>query len=138
MRGEFVDTNVVVYAHDATAGEKRERAAELILNLARERRGLLSVQVLMEFVVTVTRKIPRPLSPEEAAQVVDDFSTWNVYCPAAADVGRVTRLSARYEISLWDAMIIHAAAQMDAAIVWSEDLNHGQAYEGVVVRNPFR
>lgn len=138
MNGEFLDTNILVYAHDSTAGEKRRRAAELILSLGRERRGLLSVQVLTEFVVTVTRKVPRPLSLEDAAQLADDYSTWTVYRPEPEDIGRATRLACRYKISLWDALIIHAAAQMDAAILWSEDLNHGQIYEGVAVKNPFR
>jgi len=138
MRGEFLDTNVLVYAHDATAGEKRQKAAELVLSLGREQRGMLSVQVLMEFVVTVTRKIPQLLAPETAAQLADDFATWNVYVPGAEDVGRATRLAARYDISLWDALIIHAAAEMGAEVLWTEDLNHGQTYEGVVVKNPFR
>lgn len=138
MKGEFLDTNVLVYAHDATAGEKRQIAVELVIRLGRERRGVLSVQVLTEFVVTVTRKIPEPLSLETAAQLADDFATWNVYRPEAMDIGRAARIAARYDISLWDAFIIHAAAQMDAGIVWTEDLNHGQIYDGVVVKNPFR
>ena len=138
MKGEFLDTNVLVYAHDATAGEKRRRAAELVIRLGREQRGFLSVQVLTEFLVTVTRKIPHPLSLEAAAQLVDDFATWEVFRPCAQDVGQAARIADRYDISPWDALIIHAAAQMNAGIVWTEDLNHGQTYEGVVVKNPFR
>ena len=137
MKGEFLDTNILVYAHDNSAGEKRRRASELLLQLGKERRGFLSVQVLMEFVVTVTRKIPHPLSLESATQLVDDFATWAVFRPDAKDVGRAARIAARYNVSLWDALIIHAAAEMDSRVLWTEDLNHGQVYNGVVAENPF-
>jgi len=138
MSGEFVDTNVIVYAHDSSAGDKRERAAELVIGLGRERRGLLSVQVLLEFLAVITRKLEQPVPLSLASELVEDLATWRVHEPTAADVSAAARVAGRYGLSIWDAMIINAAASLDAAILWTEDLNEGQVYEGVVVRNPFR
>jgi predicted nucleic acid-binding protein len=137
MSGEFVDTNVLVYAHDSTAGRKRDIAAELLLRLSRERSGLVSVQVLVEFYVTVTRKVATPLGHDEALAVVSDLATWNVFAPGAADAIEGMRIAQRHRISPWDAMIVRAAAEQGASVVWSEDLAGGRSYEGVPVRNPF-
>lgn len=138
MSVEFVDTNVLVYAHDTSAGDKRLRAAELVIRLGRSGTGCVSVQVLMELAATLTRKVDPPLSAGSAAEIVDDLATWAVYEPTGADVGAALRIAERRTISIWDAMIVHAAASMQADVLWTEDLNHGQTYEGVPVRNPFR
>jgi predicted nucleic acid-binding protein len=138
MSVEFVDTNVLVYAHDTSAGDKRLRAAELVIRLGRSGTGCVSVQVLMELAATLTRKVDPPLSAGSAAEIVDDLATWAVYEPTGADVGAALRIAERHTISIWDAMIVHAAASMQADVLWTEDLNHGQTYEGVPVRNPFR
>ena len=137
MSGEFLDTNVLVYAHDTSAGEKRRQALELVKRLAAGQDGLLSVQVLMEFYVTVTRKLGSPLSTDHAADIVADLSTWATFAPVASDILDAIRIGRRYEISFWDALIVHAASSLDASVIWSEDLNAGQHYEGVPVRNPF-
>ncbi len=136
--GEFVDTNVLVYAHDSSAGEKRDVAVDLVLRLARDGTGLLSLQVLMEFFVAVTRKIPRPLSTSLGAEITGDFGHWRTFLPGVPDVLEGIRIAAKHKISFWDAMIVRAAAAMEASVIWSEDLNHGQRYEGVMMRNPFR
>ena len=138
MSGEFVDTNVIVYAHDTSAGDKRCRAGELIIRLGRSRSGLVSVQVLMELVATLNRKIRKPLPLSAVVEIVDDLSTWRVHEPTAEDVSAAVRIAQRYTISTWDAMVVHAAASLGAEVLWTEDLNHGQIYEGVPVRNPFR
>lgn len=138
MSGEFLDTNILVYAHDSSAGLKRHRAAELVTRLGREQRAIVSVQVLMEFVATVTRKIPNPIPLITAAEIVDDLATWQVYRPDARAVGESARLADRFQISPWDAMIVYAAISMEAPVLWTEDLSHGQVFDGVVVRDPFR
>jgi predicted nucleic acid-binding protein len=136
MSGEFVDTNVLVYAHDLSAGAKRTAARELIGRLIDERTGLLSMQVLMEFYVTVTSKLAKRLSVGAATAIVEDFGTWRVFTPVVEDIGAVAALAERYRIGFWDAMIIRAAAALDASVIWSEDLNT-QAYAGIPLRNPF-
>ena len=83
---QFVDTNILVYAHDVTAGDKHSRARALVEELWDTRQGCLSVQVLQEFFVTTTRKIPKPLEAPAAAQIIDDLAHWHVHAPADTDV----------------------------------------------------
>lgn len=137
MSGEFVDTNVLVYAHDRSAGRKRERAAALLEDLAARRRGLLSSQVLMEFYVTVTGKLPRRLDQRTASAIVADLGTWPVFRPTVDDVLAGARLAQRHRIHFWDGMILRAAVALGADRIWSEDLNPGQRYEGIPVHDPF-
>jgi predicted nucleic acid-binding protein len=133
----FVDTNVLVYAHDVSAGEKHERAAQLIAELWENRTGCLSVQVLEEFYVTVTRKVARPLDVETAVEIVEELTHWRVHAPRPADVIEAIRIHRQLSISLWDALIIQSAARLGCGALWSEDLNVGQLYVGVRVQNPF-
>jgi len=137
MSGEFVDTNILVYAHDAGAGRKREIASSLLLRLLEEKSGRLSVQVLMEFYTTVTKKIAAPLSSGKASEIVSDLTTWQAYAPVAMDVLKAIEISEGYKISFWDAMIVRAASALGASVIWSEDLKDGRVYEGVIVKNPF-
>jgi predicted nucleic acid-binding protein len=133
----FVDTNILVYAHDATAGQKRERARALLTELWASGEGCLSVQVLQEFFVTVTRKVPKPLDAASAAAIVADLSHWRVHSPRSDDVLSAIGSHRRQDISFWDAMIVCSAASLGCGTLYSEDLNPGQQYEGVRVRNPF-
>jgi predicted nucleic acid-binding protein len=102
------------------------------------RDGCLSVQVLQEFFVSVTRKIAKPLDAETAKEIIADLSRWHVHVPAADDVLGVIDIHQRTGISFWDAMIVRSAAQMGCTGLYSEDLNAGQEYSGVLAENPFR
>lgn len=102
-----------------------------------EQRGLLSTQVLAELLVTLTRKVARPVPARVAVEIVEDFATWPVFVPAPADLVAATLAAERYRIHFWDALIVHAAHCLEAQLLWSEDLNPGRLYEGVEVRNPF-
>jgi predicted nucleic acid-binding protein len=133
----FVDTNVLVYAHDVTAGDKHNRARSLVEELWETRQGCLSVQVLQEFFVTTTRKIPKRLGAPAAAQIIDDLAHWHVHAPAASDVLAAIGIHQRTGASFWDAMILRSAKELGCQILYSEDLNAGQDYAGVEVRNPF-
>ena len=134
---QFVDTNILVYAQDVSAGRKREVASRLVDELWRARAGCLSTQVLQEFYVTVTRKAPRPLSGAEAFSVVAELATWHIHTPGIADVLDAISAHQRFHISYWDALILRSAAELGCAVLWSEDLNAGQTYGRVTVRNPF-
>ena len=134
---QFVDSNVLVYSFDGTAGEKRRRAQGLLGDLWRERSGCLSIQVLQEFYVVVTRRLRPPLSLSEAAGKVAYFSEWNLHTPARSDLLSAIDLQEEFRISLWDAMIVQSARRMGCSLLWTEDLNNGQRYAGVLVRNPF-
>jgi predicted nucleic acid-binding protein len=134
----FVDTNVLVYAHDDSAGGKRDQARALVEQLWGSRDGCLSVQVLQEFFVTVTRKITKPVDAETAKAIVADLSRWYLHVPAADDVLAAIGIHQRTGISFWDAMIVRSAAEIGCTVLYSEDLNAGQEYSGVRVENPFQ
>jgi predicted nucleic acid-binding protein len=135
---QFVDTNILVYAYDLSQGEKHEQAKALLLSLWDTGLGCLSIQVLQEFFVNVTRKSNFPLSPEHATQVIRDFSDWKVHRPGVMDVVAAVELHQRCQISFWDAMILQSARQSGCSLLWSEDLSEGQDYAWVKVFNPFK
>jgi predicted nucleic acid-binding protein len=134
---QFVDTNILIYAHDISAGEKHIRAKELMLDLWQSGEGCLSIQVLQEFYVNVTQKVAKPLPTEAAAQIVADLSVWEVHRPGTEDVLDAIRLQKRYQIAFWDAMILVSALRLGCQVLWSEDLNPGQVYDQVEVQSPF-
>lgn len=134
----FVDTSILLYAHDNSAGGKQDQARALIEQLWASREGCLSVQVLQEFFVNVTRKIAKPLNVETAKEIVADYSRWYLHVPAADDVLAAIGIHQRTGISFWDAMIVRSAAEIGCGVLYSEDLNAGQAYSGVQVENPFQ
>jgi predicted nucleic acid-binding protein len=137
MSVEFCDTNVVVYAYDRTAGTKHAQARILIDALWARDEGAVSVQVLQELFVSLTRKV-RPSVPfARARQIVNDLATWRIVEPTRHDIIAAIDGSDRWQVSFWDALILTTAHKAGATILWSEDLNDGQSYDGVVVRNPF-
>ncbi|MFZ5898951.1 MAG: PIN domain-containing protein [Bacillota bacterium] len=134
---QFIDTNVLVYAHDASAGEKHKNAADLVRRMWDSGSGCLSVQVLQEFYVTVTQKVIRPLAPQVTSRIIEDLACWHVHIPEPEDILEAIELHLQYKVSFWDAMIIRSAQALDCGVIWSEDLNPGQHYGGVRVLNPF-
>lgn len=136
--GKFVDTNVLVYAHDVTAGDKHDQARALLEDLWDTREGCLSVQVLQEFFVTTTRKIPKPLDSSAAAEIIRDLAHWHVHAPGSPDVLAAIDIHRQTGASFWDAMILRSAQELGCPTLYSEDLNADQDYAGVRVVNPFR
>ncbi len=134
---QFVDTNILIYAHDRSAGPRHQRAKVLIQELWESGGGCLSIQVLQEFYVNVTRKVAHPLRPESAAQLIADLSVWAVHRPSVDDVLYAIRLQNRFQLSFWDAMIVASALQLGCQTLWSEDFNPRQTYEHLSVVNPF-
>lgn len=137
MSPEFVDTNVLLYAYDPSAGERHAKARELVGRLGRERRGALSVQVLQEFYVNATRKIAVPLPPERALARLQVLSRWQAHSPLPTDVLAACEIAARHRLSLWDAMIVRSASVLGCSVLWTEDLNPGQRIADVEITNPF-
>lgn len=134
---QFVDTNLLVYAYDLSAGEKHQIAQALLDQLWEKQLGCISIQVLQEFYHTVTRKIPQPLASGTATQIIQDLKHWRIHSPNADDVIAAITLQTSKRVSFWDALIIHSAKRLGCAFLWSEDLNHGQLYDSVQVRSPF-
>lgn len=135
---EFCDTNVLVYAYGQPGDPKRERAAGLVQRLWESGNGVISIQVLQELYVTLTRKVVPPLPHGDARTVVSRLLLWHVVEPDKADIVAAIDRSVRWRISFWDAMLLTAAHRSGATLLWSEDLAHGQTYDGVTVRNPFK
>lgn len=135
---QFIDTNVLIYAHDRSAGEKHSRARGLMQELWQSGDGCLSLQVLQEFYVNVTQKVAQPLTPDLAARIIADLATWQVHRPGVQDLLDAIALQRRYTISFWDAMVVTSAILLGCRCIWSEDLNPGQLYDGVRVVNPFQ
>ena len=133
----FVDTNLFVYAHDESAEHKREVARVLIAGLWESREGCASVQVLQELFVNLTRKVPKPMPVRDVASLVEDLSAWTVHAPGPRDVLSAIELHERVGVSFWDAMILTSARSLGCRVLYSEDLNAGQSYDGVRVVNPF-
>lgn len=136
-RLEFVDTNVLLYAFDATEENKQAQAKVLLNRLWKGRNGCLSVQVFQEFYVNATRKLSKPLDSDAARQVVEDYGLWIVHSHRSASVLAAIDLQGRHRVSFWDALILQSALELGASTVWSEDLNAGQRFDGLEVRTPF-
>lgn len=115
----FVDTNVLIYAHDIDAGHKHEIAKAVLKNLWAERTGLLSTQVLQAFYASATRKIKTPLSKAEARSVVDTYAAWCVDGMTPADVSAAFQIEDQAQIGFWDALILAAAGRSAARRVLS-------------------
>ena len=136
MSAEFVDTNVLIYAHDGGAGTKHDRSVDLLERLFDKGTGAISIQVLSEFYVAAVKKLN--IDTEDVEASVQDLAGWIIHRPAHADLLKASRLHRRHQISWWDAMIVNSAIESGCSVLWSEDLNHGQKYASVVVQNPFK
>jgi len=132
----FVDTNVLIYAHDVDSTAKRDVANRILDELWADRTGALSVQVLQEFYINVTRKIARPLAKASARRVVDAYAIWAVDI-TPTEISSAFRIEDLARIGFWDALIVACALKCGATRIVSEDLNAGQRIAGITIENPF-
>jgi predicted nucleic acid-binding protein len=133
----FFDTNILVYAFDAGAPAKRKKAVQLLSEHAVAGEVLISTQVLQEFYVAVTRKLAQPLPEESALAATRELTAFPTVNVDANLVLAAIRSSQEHRISFWDALIIEAARSGGASVLYSEDLNDGQIFDGATVKNPF-
>jgi predicted nucleic acid-binding protein len=134
----FVDTNILVYAHDRAAGVRHTRAAALIEQLWNSGGGVLSTQVLQEFCVSLQRKLARPISAAEIRRLVQPYLSWEIVVNTPQAALAALEMSTRHKVSYWDGLVLQAAELAGAGILYSEDFSHGQRYGTVRVINPFR
>lgn len=139
MQGDrvFVDTNVLIYAHDTSAGIKHDKAQRIITELWESGQGLLSTQILQEFFVSVTAKIPKPLNIDRAKEIVEYFLRWNIVINDGESMLKAIDIHKRYHYSFWDSLVIQAAIKGNATLLLSEDLTEGQIIHEVRIKNPF-
>lgn len=132
----FVDTSVLIYAHDVDAKSKHDLAKSLLRELWKQRSGVVSPQVMQEFYVNVTRKIPTPLSKPVAQQVVNTYALWCIDT-TPSEISSAFRIEDESKIGFWDALIVASAAKCGAVRILSEDLNNRQMIAGIRIENPF-
>jgi predicted nucleic acid-binding protein len=132
----FVDTNILVYAHDRSAGVKHQRARLLLERLWDSGQGVLSTQVLQELCISLRRKISHPLPVDEVRLLIRDYATWEVVTNTSESILQALDIELRYKTSFWDALILQAAESSGVSILYSEDLATGQRYRAVRVVNP--
>lgn len=132
----FVDTNILIYAHDRSTGRKHELARPLVERLWSSGEGVLSTQVLQELCINLRRKIAHPLPVEEVRRLVQDYLSWEIVVNTPQSVIEALEAEERYKISFRDALILQAAEGSGAAVLYSEDLAGGQKYGTIRVVNP--
>jgi predicted nucleic acid-binding protein len=132
----FFDTNVLIYADDKAAPAKQRLALDLIAEHRRAKTGVVSLQVLQEFFVTVTRKLG--VDAQIARRKVELLAEFDVAAPDIADILAAIDLHRLHGFSFWDGLIIRAAKQSGCRILFSEDMQHAREIDGVRILNPFR
>jgi predicted nucleic acid-binding protein len=133
----FVDTNILVYARQENEPLKQTVAAQWMERLWQEQLGRLSVQVLSEYYVTVTRKIKPKRAAADAWDDVLDLFSWNPHPTDSELLQRAREVEQRHQLSWWDSLIVGAAQLQNCALLLTEDLQHQAVYGTVGVRNPF-
>lgn len=134
----FVDTNVLVYARDASDPEKQRSAAQWMTELWRSREGRISHQVLQEYYVIVTRKLRPGLPVAMARDDVRALTQWKPVVTDAALIERAWVIEGKSGLAFWDALIVAAASASSASTLLTEDLQEGATIDGVLIVNPFR
>lgn len=132
----FFDTNVLVYADDKAAPAKQRRALDLVAEHRRAGTGVVSLQVLQEYFVTVTRKLQ--IDPRIARRKVELLAEFDVASPEVADILAAIDLHRLHGFSFWDALILRAAQQAGCRVLFSEDFQAGREIDGIQIVNPFR
>jgi predicted nucleic acid-binding protein len=131
----FFDTNVLIYADDKAAPAKQRRALELVAEHRRAGTGVLSLQVLQEYFVTVTRKLQ--VDARIARRKVELLAEFDVASPELADILAAIDLHRLHGLSFWDALVVRSAKQAGCSVLLTEDFQHGREMEGVRIVNPF-
>jgi predicted nucleic acid-binding protein len=133
----FVDSNVLVYAHDPSESRKQPLAEALLGELWASRLGCLSTQTLQEFYVVATRKFNPPMSRRAAREIVALYAAWPLIQVDLPLILTASELEEGHKLSFWDALVVEAARRAGATRLVSEDLQTGRLIGGVRIENPF-
>ena len=132
----FFDTNVLIYADDKAAPAKQRRALDLVAEHRRARTGVVSLQVLQEYFVTVTKKLR--VNARVARRKVELLAEFDVAAPEVADILAAIDLHRLHGFSFWDALILRSARQAGCSVLFSEDMQAAREIDGLQIVNPFR
>jgi predicted nucleic acid-binding protein len=133
----FVDTNLLVYAYDSSAGKKWKTSLEVLSLLWINRTGVLSTQVIQELFVSLTQKVRNPISPQAAKEIISDLLRWPLIVNDGGTILGAVDLQIKYHFSFWDSLILQAAITSKSEFLLSEDFQHGQVIESVTILDPF-
>lgn len=137
MTADFLDTNVLVYAHDVTDSRK-QRIAQDLVRKALDGEISISTQVLAEFASTFLHKLSPPVPASQVTSMLDAFSSIPLVAPDNEMIRRAVEAHSSYGIHFYDGLIVAAAERSGATRIWSEDLNSNQTYFGIQIENPFQ
>jgi len=132
----FFDTNVLLYADDESAPAKQRCSRDLMAEHRRSRTGVISLQVLQEYFVNLTRKLH--VDPRIARRKVEMLAEFDVAAPDVADILAAIDLHRLHGFSFWDALVLRSAQQSGCRILLSEDFQEGREIDGIQIVNPFR
>jgi predicted nucleic acid-binding protein len=132
----FFDTNVLVYADDQAVPAKQRRAVDLVAEHRRAGTGVVSLQVLQEYFVTVTRKLK--VDPQVARRKIELLAEFDVATPGVADILAAVDLHRLHGFSFWDALILRAAREAGCTVLFSEDMQDAREIDGIRIVDPFR
>jgi predicted nucleic acid-binding protein len=140
MNGRFfLDTNIFVYSFDQTAPAKARRAAQLIRYAVKTGKGIISYQIAQEFFNVALRRFAQPMTISEAEQYLSSvFRPLLAVHSSQALYGEALRLSERYQLVWFDALVVAAAVEAQCGILYSKDFQHSQRFENLQIENPFR
>ena len=137
-RGKFfVDTNLLVYAYDSSAGKKWRTSLEILSLLWTHRTGVLSTQVLQELFVSLTQKVRNPIPSKAARKIVSDFLHWPLVVNDGKHILNAIDIQLKYHFSFWDSLILQAAVVSKSEFLLSEDFQDRQVIESLTIVNPF-
>ena len=134
----FVDTNVLVYAHDTSEPRKQPIARALLEELWRQRTGVLSTQVLQEFYVVATRKYDPPMSRDLARRLVAHYANWQIVGVDMPLIISASELEEVHSLSFWDALVVEAARRAGATRLATEDMQDGREFGDLRIHDPFQ
>jgi predicted nucleic acid-binding protein len=140
MNGRFfLDTSIFVYSFDSNAPQRSARASELIRHAVRSRNGIVSYQVVQEFFNIAFRRFAHPMTAAEAEQyLATTFRPLMAINSSVALYAEAFRLTSSYSLSWYDSLVVAAAIQGGAQLLYSEDFQHGQQFADLSIENPFR
>lgn len=133
----FIDTNILVYAHDLQAGIKQKKAAQILEKIWQKRNGVLSIQVLQEFYVTLTQKIPKQFKSKDAKFLLGKYGHWQIVIPQVNHILEAIDFQKKHHLSFWDALIVRAALEGECEFLLTEDMQHNYRIRHLTIQNPF-
>ncbi len=134
----FIDTNILVYAHDSGNHDKQKKSKKMILEGLREDKLVLSTQVLCEFFVTITKKISVPLDISTARKEIELLQCAEIVEISHAMILDAIDLRTKRKLSFWDSLIVVSAQAAGCGCLYTEDLQHGLKLKNLEVINPYQ